>query len=112
MRSDTVTGQRYSPRSRVLHKGLAPLVSTSCFQLMLWSRKEPMMTTVTEIQEAILALRKVEYAELKKWLAKLEIERRWEEWDEQIETDSDADRLEFLESEALEAKANGTLADL
>ena len=70
------------------------------------------MTTITEIQEAILALHKSEYAELRQWLAELEAERRWEEWDEQIEADSDAGKLDFLIAEALESKANGTLEEL
>ena len=70
------------------------------------------MTTIPEIQEAILSLREPEFAELKKWLSGLEAERRWEEWDEQIEADSDASKLDFLVTEALEAKANGTLAEL
>ncbi len=70
------------------------------------------MTTITEIQEAILSLREPEFAELKKWLSGLEAERRWEEWDEQIEADSDAGKLDFLVTEALEAEANGTLAEL
>ena len=70
------------------------------------------MTTITEIQEAIMSLREPEFAELKKWLSGLEVERRWEEWDVQIEADSDAGKLDFLVTEALEAKANGTLAEL
>ena len=70
------------------------------------------MTAISEIQEAILALREPEFAELKKWLSGLDAECRWEEWDKQIEADSDAGKLDFLVTEALEAKANGTLAEL
>ena len=70
------------------------------------------MSTISEIQEAILSLRRPEYTELKQWLAELEAERHWEEWDEQIKSDSDAGKLDFLVAEALEAKANGTLAEL
>ncbi|MCY4474373.1 MAG: hypothetical protein OXC83_02935 [Chloroflexi bacterium] len=70
------------------------------------------MLTISEIQEAILALHESEFAKLKKWLSGLEAERRWEEWDEQIEADSDAGKLDFLVTEALEAKANGTLAEV
>ena len=70
------------------------------------------MSTISEIQEAILSLREPEIAELKKWLSGLGAERRWEEWDEQIESDSDAGKLNFLVSEAFEAKANGKLAEL
>ncbi len=70
------------------------------------------MTTISEIQEAILALREPEFAELKKWLSEVEAERDWAKWDAQIEDDSDAGKLDFLVTEALEAKANGTLAEL
>ena len=70
------------------------------------------MTTITEIQEAILSLREPEFAELKRWFGDLEMERRWDEWDEQIEADSNGGKLNFLVTEALEAKANGTLAEL
>ena len=70
------------------------------------------MPTISEIQEAILSLREPEFAELKKWLSGLEAEHRWGEWDEQIEADSDGGKLDYLGSEALEAKANGTLAEL
>ena len=70
------------------------------------------MSTISEIQEAILALREPEFAELKRWLSALEAERHWKAWDEQIEADSEAGKLDFLVSEALEAKANGTLAEL
>ena len=70
------------------------------------------MSTIGEIQEAVLSLRESEFAELKKWLCGRESERRWVEWKEQIEADSDAGKLDFLVSEALEAKSNGTLAEL
>ncbi len=70
------------------------------------------MTTISEIQEAILALEEPELAELKKWLSGLDAERRWDEWDDQIVVDSDSGKLDFLEDEALDAKANGTLSEL
>ena len=70
------------------------------------------MTTISEIQEAIQAMREPEFAELKQWLSKFEAERDWEEWDAQIEADSDAGKLDFLASEAFEAKVNGTLEEL
>ena len=70
------------------------------------------MTTISEIQEAILALREPEFAELKQWLSEFEAERDWQEWDERIEADSDAGKLDVLVSEALEAKTNGTLEEL
>ena len=70
------------------------------------------MSTIGEIQEAILSLREDEFAELKKWLSGLEVERYWTGWDEEIESDSDAGKLDFLVAEVLEAKANSTLAEL
>ena len=70
------------------------------------------MQTITEIQVAISALRRGEFAELKKWFDDFEAERHWEEWDEQIEADSEAGKLDFLMAEAMESKANGTLEEL
>ena len=58
------------------------------------------MSTIGEIQQAILALRRSEYAELKRWLGESEAERHWEQWDEKIEADSDAGKLDFLVTEA------------
>ena len=66
------------------------------------------MTTVPEIQQAIICLSKAEYAELFRWL----LDRDWEEWDREIEADSDAGKLDFLAAEALEAKRQGTLREL
>ena len=70
------------------------------------------MSTISEIQEAILSLREPKFAELKSWLSGLESERLWDEWDKQIEDDSAASKLEFLVAEAMEAKANDKLAEL
>jgi hypothetical protein len=69
------------------------------------------MRTVAEIKQDILALPEADYAELMVWLDEL-CERKWNEWDRQIEADSKAGRLDFLATEALEAKRNGTLTDL
>ena len=66
------------------------------------------MTTVTEIQQAIMNLSKAEYAELFRWV----LDRDWEEWDREIEEDVAAGRLDFLAAEALEAKRQGTLREL
>ena len=63
------------------------------------------MTTVAEIQQAILNLPKVEYAEIVEWLH--ELEENW--WDWQIEADSEAGKLDALAAEALEAKVKGGL---
>jgi hypothetical protein len=63
------------------------------------------MTTVTEIQQAILELPPAEYGRLIAWLRELD----WEKWDRQIEADSEAGRLDFLIAEAMEAKEKGEL---
>ena len=63
------------------------------------------MPTVAEIQQAILNLPKVEYAEIVEWLHEFEEE----EWDRQIEADAKAGRLDALAAEALEAKVKGEL---
>ena len=67
-----------------------------------------MMTTIAEIQQAILNLPKAEYEHLKYWFQELE----WEEWDREIEADSRDGKLDFLITEAVDAKAKGTLRDL
>ena len=66
------------------------------------------MTSVTDIQKAIMELTASEYAELMKWLDELEEDP----WDRQIEEDAKAGRLDALANEALEAKANGELLPL
>jgi hypothetical protein len=38
--------------------------------------------------------------------------RDWERWDKEIESDSEAGKLDFLVREGLDAKAEGTLEDL
>ena len=66
------------------------------------------MSTVKEIKQAILNLPKAEYAEIIEWLYELEEE----EWDRQIEADSEAGKLDFLKAQAEEAIQKGTLEDL
>ena len=66
------------------------------------------MTTVVEIQRAIEALTESDYAALREWL----LERDWDEWDREIEADSKAGRLNFLDDRLAEAKRQGTLKDL
>lgn len=66
------------------------------------------MTSVAEIQQAILNLTAAEYAELMEWLDELEEDP----WDRQIEEDVKAGRLDALAAEALEAKANDELLPL
>lgn len=72
------------------------------------SRKEAAMSKVSKIKAAIEALDKEEYDQLRSWFS----ERDWEEWDRQIESDSEAGKLDFLLNEALDEKAQGKLKDL
>ena len=66
------------------------------------------MPNIAKIQEDILALSKTDYQQLRQWFNELE----WDEWDRQIEEDSDAGKLDFLIAEAREAKEKGTLKKL
>ncbi len=54
------------------------------------------MTKVQEIQAAIESLPREEYVRLRQWFS----ERDWEQWDKQIEADSEAGKLDFLINEA------------
>jgi hypothetical protein len=66
------------------------------------------MSSVEEIQSAIVSLSPEEYARLRAWF----IERDWEQWDQQIEADAQAGKLDFLIAEAMAEKAQGHLRDL
>ncbi len=61
------------------------------------------MSTIAEIHQAIISLPKSDYAQLRRWLNEYD----WEEWDRQIEADSDDGKLDFLVSQATEAKRQG-----
>jgi len=66
------------------------------------------MSRVDEIKAEIESLPEGEIAEIVRWLS----EKDWERWDEQIEVDSQAGRLDFLIREAQQEKAAGRLEDL
>ena len=66
------------------------------------------MTTIAELQEAILGLSEAEYAELRRWL----LDQDWERWEREFDEDVRAGKLDALAAEALEAKANSELEDL
>lgn len=66
------------------------------------------MTTVPEIQQAILDLAENDYDELMRWISDLD----WDRWDAEIEEDAKAGKLDFLIEEAREAQKNNTLRDL
>ena len=67
-----------------------------------------MMSSVADIQEAILSLPAEEYAQLREWFTDLD----WAKWDREIEADDEAGRLDFLVAAALEAKEKGTLQEI
>jgi len=66
------------------------------------------MTKIQEIQAAIESLPHEEYVRLRQWF----LERDWEEWDKQIEIDSEMGKLDYLIEEAFEEKAKGLLRSL
>ncbi|MEO6203187.1 MAG: hypothetical protein ABIU05_22225 [Nitrospirales bacterium] len=66
------------------------------------------MSKVDELKTEIERLPQEEFTELIRWLSEKDRER----WDEEIEADSEAGKLDFLMREALQEKAKGTLKDL
>lgn len=66
------------------------------------------MTRLEELAVTIESLPDKEYQEFRHWF----LERDWEKWGNQIESDSTSGKLDFLLREAQEAKAKGTLTDL
>ena len=66
------------------------------------------MSKVDELKTEIERLPDNEFTELVRWLS----EKDWGRWDQEIEADSDAGKLDFLVREALDAKTKGTLKDL
>jgi hypothetical protein len=66
------------------------------------------MTQVELIQKEIEALSSNDFARLREWF----VEQDWRLWDQQLEGDVAAGKLEFLRDESMRAKANGELRDL
>jgi hypothetical protein len=66
------------------------------------------MTKVEALERAVTSLTTEEYREFRQWF----LERDWAQWDQQIEEDSKAGKLDFLIREALEAKQQGKLQEL
>jgi len=60
---------------------------------------------VDELKSAIEALPENEYVELRRWFS----EKDWQDWDEQIEADSNSGKLDFLIKEANDQKKSGKL---
>ena len=63
---------------------------------------------IEEIQVAIKLLPRDQYVQLRQWFS----EQDWEQWDRQIEADTEAGKLNFLIQEALVEKAHGNLREL
>ncbi len=66
------------------------------------------MTKVQELQNAIQSLSSEEFTHLRNWMNELD----WEQWDKQIEQDSQSGKLDFLIEEALTEKAKNQLQEL
>jgi hypothetical protein len=66
------------------------------------------MMTVEEIKEQVLALSAEEQAALRDWLDELD----WDSWDQQLERDSNAGRLDALAEAALRDHEAGASTQL
>lgn len=66
------------------------------------------MKTFEDLKSEIEALPHREYMKLVHWLS----ERDWDAWDQEIENDSAAGKLDFLIEEAVKEKGKGKLSNL
>lgn len=66
------------------------------------------MARIEEIKKAVISLPLNEYLQFRDWF----LDRDWEEWDRQIQVDSDSGKLDFLVQEAMEEKDHNQLRDL
>ncbi len=66
------------------------------------------MTQVEILQAEIESLSSGDFLLLRQWF----VERDWQRWDDQIESDASAGKLDFLKAEAEAAKQRGELRDL
>jgi hypothetical protein len=66
------------------------------------------MLKIEQLQQEIEALPEEDFRRLRKWFA----EKDWKQWDEQLESDVAAGKLDFLLDEASGAKAAETLQAL
>ena len=65
------------------------------------------MSSISEIQQAILVLSATDFAQLRKWFSELD----WEQWDSQFEADAESGALDFLIVEASDSKTNNALEE-
>jgi hypothetical protein len=66
------------------------------------------MTRVEELEMAVDALTQEEYSRFRRWF----LDRDWKKWDEEIEEDAKAGRLDFLVREAADVRDRNKLRDL
>ena len=66
------------------------------------------MLNIAQLQDQILSLSEADYDQLRQWF----YDRDWENWDRQIEADSENGKLDFLVADAIEAKEKGILSKL
>jgi len=66
------------------------------------------MPALEKIELAVVDLPEKEYSQFRSWF----MEYDWNKWDQQIETDSDSGKLDFLLEQAIKAKEKGNLVDL
>ena len=66
------------------------------------------MLNIAQIQDHILSLSEADYHQLRQWF----YDQDWENWDRQIEADSDTGKLNCLVTDANEAKEKGILSKL
>jgi hypothetical protein len=66
------------------------------------------MSKIDQLKAEIERLPDEQFNEIFRWLS----EKDWMKWDQEIEDDSQAGRLDFLVREAREDETKGTLKDL
>jgi hypothetical protein len=66
------------------------------------------MPKIEELKSIIESLPEDDFIELRQWFS----EKDWENWDSQIETDSQSGKLDFLINEATEQKQSDHLKDI
>ena len=66
------------------------------------------MLQIDRVKAEIETLSRRDFARLREWI----IEKDWQQWDDQIEKDAQAGKLDFLQEEAMASKSKRTLRDL
>jgi len=95
-------------KMQLLNGGKVVALCLICSFLKCTGIEVSRMKTFEDLKSDIEALPHREYIRLTHWLS----ERDWQAWDEEIERDSAAGRLDFLIEEALDEKKAGSLRNL